>query len=976
MPRRFYLLVTLATLTGAFLRLWQLTAIPPGLHYDLAATALLGNSVAFAGYRPIFIPAYTGHEALYYYWLALWFRLVGSSVFTLRLAAALLGILAIPAAFFALREALRFEEHSLTLAAFGAAFLSFVFFHVAFSRFGFRVISEPVIQSLALGFLFRGLHKLSSVDSPQSTVSQQRPDSGLWTVDLGHWTVDLGLSGFFTGLAAYTYLAARLFPVPLAAFWLALLIGAFVIRHSPAARPQLSFVISSFAIFSIAALITFAPLGLYFLQHPGDFLNRAGQVVPRPGETALLLEGIRRAAGMVFIKGETYDRFNLPGLPLFGPLLGFFFIVGLVVTLYRVIRSLFKVHSPRSEVNSPTSDLGLRTLRFATELMFLVWLPAMLLPTALSVHDIFPSNVRAFGLIPLLFIFPARGLVASYQWVQRRWPGPLMPFAYPLSLLCALAIGIGAYATYQDYFVTWASLPRQRMNNDADLTAVAGYLNAQDLSNTSVYVSAIHYRHPTLAYLAHDFNDLRWYTGGTSLVIPADRDALQVFARSAPPPDEWVAGWDAHLVAAPLGPDGIPDFRAYHFRAGADVPLPAFTEIDANFSNFAFLTGYRLLPDSDQVAVDLRWRLENVPAEQDIIPFARLFDEWGNAWAQSGLFTYPSAQWVPGDTLLTRLAVRLPAGLPPGKYTLKISLYSEETAQTLSVLDANGAYAGTRALLPELELRGGPETTPADFLAAYPGLTAPARVTGLAGDLTLAGYALNAASLRQGERLNLTLYWLARAPLNAASVQVKLGGRTLFAGQPVHDTFAFTEWGAGQVVVDRYTLKVPTDFAPGAAELMLEVPNYGTAALASVEIQKVERSFTTPEAAATAGFDFGHLITLPGYQLQPGATTTLTLFWQSLAETGTGYTVFVHLLDANGVVIAQADAAPRGGAYPTVLWVPGEFVSDPYTFQLPPGTYTPEIGVYLLESGARLPAFDPAGRPAGDAVRLPAFTVP
>src|SRR6266851_7337436 len=89
MPRRYYLVLTLIVLVAAFLRLWQLATAPPGLHYDLAATALLGDEVAFNGYRPVFISAYTGHEALYYYWLALWFRLVGSSVFTLRLAAAM-----------------------------------------------------------------------------------------------------------------------------------------------------------------------------------------------------------------------------------------------------------------------------------------------------------------------------------------------------------------------------------------------------------------------------------------------------------------------------------------------------------------------------------------------------------------------------------------------------------------------------------------------------------------------------------------------------------------------------------------------------------------------------------------------------------------------------------------------------------------------------------------------------------------------
>src|SRR5512144_1964052 len=116
MPRRYYLLLTVITLAAAGLRLWRLTEVPPGLHYDLAATALLGNDVAFHGYRPIFISAYTGHEALYYYWLALWFRLAGSSVFTLRLAAALLGVLAIPAAWFAIREALDWEEASHALA--------------------------------------------------------------------------------------------------------------------------------------------------------------------------------------------------------------------------------------------------------------------------------------------------------------------------------------------------------------------------------------------------------------------------------------------------------------------------------------------------------------------------------------------------------------------------------------------------------------------------------------------------------------------------------------------------------------------------------------------------------------------------------------------------------------------------------------------------------------------------------------------
>src|SRR6185436_983115 len=118
------------------------------------------------------ISAYTGHEALYYYWLALWFRLGGSSVFTLRLAAAMLGVLALPTGFFAIRETIRFADdgpqqrglggdRSLPLAVLATALLATAFFHVTFSRFGFRVISEPVVQALALGCLLRGLRQLT-----------------------------------------------------------------------------------------------------------------------------------------------------------------------------------------------------------------------------------------------------------------------------------------------------------------------------------------------------------------------------------------------------------------------------------------------------------------------------------------------------------------------------------------------------------------------------------------------------------------------------------------------------------------------------------------------------------------------------------------------------------------------------------------------------------------------------------------------
>ncbi|MCS6909681.1 MAG: hypothetical protein NZM11_03820 [Anaerolineales bacterium] len=79
------------------------------------------------------------------------------------------------------------------------------------------------------------------------------------------------------------------------------------------------------------------------------------------------------------------------------------------------------------------------------------------------------------------------------------------------------------------------------------------------------------------------------------------------------------------------------------------------------------------------------------------------------------------------------------------------------------------------------------------------------------------------------------------------------------------------------------------------------------------------------------------------------------------------YHVFVHLTDADGVIVAQSDGAPANGTRRTTGWLPGEYVVDPRTLSLPagltPGAYTLTAGLYRPDTGARLttPEF-PDGR--------------
>lgn len=73
----------------------------------------------------------------------------------------------------------------------------------------------------------------------------------------------------------------------------------------------------------------------------------------------------------------------------------------------------------------------------------------------------------------------------------------------------------------------------------------------------------------------------------------------------------------------------------------------------------------------------------------------------------------------------------------------------------------------------------------------------------------------------------------------------------------------------------------------------------------------------------------------------------ITLLWQPTALFATPHTAFVHLLDAEGEIIAQTDRPPAG--FPTTDWRPGERILDTFVVPLPAEVEPPtavRIGFY------------------------------
>jgi tRNA A-37 threonylcarbamoyl transferase component Bud32 len=119
----------------------------------------------------------------------------------------------------------------------------------------------------------------------------------------------------------------------------------------------------------------------------------------------------------------------------------------------------------------------------------------------------------------------------------------------------------------------------------------------------------------------------------------------------------------------------------------------------------------------------------------------------------------------------------------------------------------------------------------------------------------------------------------------------------------------------------------------------------------------------------TLGVNLADLITLdaanlPLDQIKRGMAIDLTLFWRGQGRITTPYTVFVHLIDANGQLRQQIDTEPGAGTVPTPAWTPGITVTDRYEMDvpanLPPGEYQLRTGMYPTGQPLnRLPVNDP-----------------
>ncbi len=260
-----------------------------------------------------------------------------------------------------------------------------------------------------------------------------------------------------------------------------------------------------------------------------------------------------------------------------------------------------------------------------------------------------------------------------------------------------------------------------------------------------------------------------------------------------------------------------------------------------------------------------------------------------------------------------------------------------------------------------------------------------------AGQIKLLGYDIGTNRAEPGGGLPINLVWQGLTwPAGDYTIFTKLiktddltvhGGRDRLPQEGYRTMY----WAPDEFVTDPFGVPVDADAPAGIYYLNVglyrEVNGVPVSLPLVIEGQPVDDTsvnigpfkiggtppgltIQNPEPQVIINQTLGDQITLLGVDV-PGSSTfnlepetlNLKLYWRADRLPAADYTVFLHLRNAAGETVAQKDQPPLAGAYPTSLWDADEIIADEINLSVadvPPGEYTPVVGLYNFVDGVRL----------------------
>jgi hypothetical protein len=500
-----YWLLVIIIIT-AFLRLYNLTEAPPGLYPDEAMNGNNALEALSTDNFKIFYPENNGREGLFINIQAIFLKFLmpisggNPEPWMLRLPSALFGILTVIGVYFLAKELFKkipnfqflisnevsnskvsnsFGNWKLEIGNYEVALLSAFliatsFWHINFSRIGFRAIMAPFFLVWGIYLLIKSLN--------------QTKNNFQFSIFNFQFLAIIG--GIMYGLGFYSYIAYRATPllilIILVLYW-------FKVKHEATNNSDIAsestgqtdaaqnteltrkrFLLSTFY-FLLSTIIIAAPLGLYFLKNPQDFFGRTTQVSIFNSPTPLkdLSINILKTAAMFNFIGDGNWRHNYNGRPELFWLVGILFAIGILIGL----KQLVSMNINKYQKISDTDRYSIRDTYRYPFVILISWLIIAALPVVVSNEGI-PHALRSILLIPPVFILAGFGGI----WLIEKITSNLQLTTYNLKYKMLLVIGFWLLVmlvveAYTTYFILWAKNPNTLDAFSSDYVWIAKGLN-------------------------------------------------------------------------------------------------------------------------------------------------------------------------------------------------------------------------------------------------------------------------------------------------------------------------------------------------------------------------------------------------------------------------------------------------------------------------------------------------------------------